>query len=312
MKKTFANVAFVLGVTAVAPTMVHAESPVTYHTEKIDNVGVFYREAGPVNAPTVVLLHGFPTSSHMYRNLIPILAKKYHVIAPDYPGFGYSDAPDRKKFAYTFDNYASVVDKLTQKLKLQNYALYVMDYGAPVGFRLATKHPEKVTALVVQNGNAYNEGIGGFWDPIKAYWKTGASKEREAIRWLTSSKATHWQYTNGVKDVSLVSPDAWTVDQARLDRPGNQEIQLDLFYDYRTNLPLYPKWHDYFRKNKPATLVLWGKNDEIFIAPGAEPYKRDIPGTEVHMYDSGHFPLETHGQEMGERIVNFLDRNVKR
>jgi pimeloyl-ACP methyl ester carboxylesterase len=284
---------------------------VTYHTAKVDGVDMFYREAGPKDAPVLLLLHGFPTSSHMFRNLIPQLADKYHVIAPDYPGFGQSGMPDRSKFAYTFDNYAQVVDKLIHQLGVNRYALYVMDYGAPVGFRLAAKNPERVTALIVQNGNAYHEGIEKFWDPIKTYWGTGGSTEREAIRWLTSLAATKWQYTNGVKDASLVSPDTWTVDQALLDRPGNSEIQLDLFYDYRTNIPLYAQWQAYFRERKPATLVLWGKNDAIFVAAGAAPYKRDIPNTEVHLFDTGHFALETHGHEIARLIREFLSRNLK-
>jgi len=284
---------------------------VTYNTVAVDGVDMFYREAGPKDAPVLVLLHGFPTSSHMFRNLIPQLADKYRVIAPDYPGFGHSAMPDRSKFSYTFDNYAQVVDKLIRQLGVNRYALYVMDYGAPVGFRLASKNPDQVTALIVQNGNAYNEGLEQFWDPIKAYWGTGKSSEREAIRWLTSLAATKWQYTNGVKDASLVSPDTWTMDQALLDRPGNSEIQLDLFYDYRTNIPLYPQWQTYFREHKPATLVLWGKNDAIFVAAGAAPYKGDIPNTEVHLFDTGHFALETHGHEIAKLIREFLGRNLK-
>lgn len=288
-----------------------AQDNTRYKEEKIDGIKIFYREAGSSNAETVLLLHGFPTSSHMFRNLIPELAKKYHVIAPDYPGFGYSDAPKRADFKYTFDNYADLMEKLLRKLQIDQYALYVMDYGAPIGFRLASKHPNKITAMIVQNGNAYEEGIGAFWDPIKAYWHTGTSKEREALRWLTSLKATHWQYTHGVKDLSLVGPDTWTVDQTFLDRPGNADIQLDLFYDYRTNLPLYPKWQAYFREHKPATLVVWGMNDEIFIAPGAEPYRRDNPNAEVHMLDTGHFALETHGAEIAKRILSFLGKHFR-
>lgn len=284
---------------------------VTYNTVTVDGVDMFYREVGPKDAPVLLLLHGFPTSSHMFRNLIPQLADKYRVIAPDYPGFGQSGMPDRSKFSYTFDNYAQVVAKLTRQLGVNRYALYVMDYGAPVGFRLAAKNPERVTALIVQNGNAYHEGLEQFWNPIKAYWGTGGSTEREAIRWLTSLAATEWQYTNGVKDASLVSPDTWTMDQALLDRPGNSEIQLDLFYDYRTNIPLYPQWQTYFREHKPATLVLWGKNDAIFVAAGAAPYKRDIPNTEVHLFDTGHFALETHGHEIAKLIREFLGRHLK-
>jgi pimeloyl-ACP methyl ester carboxylesterase len=286
----------------------------THHrTTKVGGIDLFYREAGPKDAPAILLLHGFPTSSQMFRELIPRLADRYHVIAPDYPGYGQSAAPDRSQFAYTFANYAAVVDELTRQLGLERYALYVMDYGAPVGFRLAMHNPDRVAAFVVQNGNAYDEGFGrAFWSPIMAYWRTGAAKEREAIRWLTTFKATHWQYTNGVKDPSLVSPDAWTVDQARLDRPGNAEIQLDLFYDYRTNVPLYRSWQAYFRDRKPPTLVVWGQNDEIFVAAGAAPYARDNPDAEVHMIDTGHFALETHGPEIAALMRDFLGRTMPR
>jgi pimeloyl-ACP methyl ester carboxylesterase len=292
------------------PGTVDPEAATHYRSMKVDGVDVFYREAGPQKAPVLLLLHGFPTSSQMFRDLIPRLSDKYHIVAPDYPGFGYSSAPDHTQFAYTFQNYANIVDKLMQELNLSRYALYVMDYGAPVGFRLATMHPDRVTAIVVQNGNAYDEGIGSFWDGIKAYWKTGAPKEREAIRWLMLAKTTHWQYTNGVKDVTLVSPDAATVDQVFLDRPGNQEVQLDLFYDYRTNIPLYPEWQAYFRKYQPPMLIVWGQNDEIFIAPGAKPYQRDIPSAEIHMVDTGHFALETNGPEIAGLMRDFLDRKV--
>jgi pimeloyl-ACP methyl ester carboxylesterase len=293
------------------PPAATAAMQVHYQTVKIDGVDVFYREAGPKQAPVLLLLHGFPTSSHMFRDLITRLDDRYHIIAPDYPGYGYSGAPDHTQFAYTFDNYASIVDKLTEQIGVTRYALYVMDYGAPVGFRLAAKHPDRVTAIIVQNGNAYDEGIGKFWDPIKAYWKTGASTEREGIRWLMLPKTTLWQYTNGFKDTSLVSPDARTLDQLFLDRPGNQEIQLDLFYDYRTNIPLYPQWQAYFRKYKPPMLIVWGKNDEIFLAAGAEPFRRDIPNVEIHMFDTGHFALESDGPEIAELIREFLGRSVK-
>ncbi len=279
-------------------------------TAKVDGLDIFYRDAGPKDGPVLLLLHGFPTSSHMFRDLIPRLADKYRVIAPDYPGYGYSSAPERGKFSYTFDKYADVVDKLTQQLGLSRYALYVMDYGAPVGYRLAAKHPERVSAFIVQNGNAYDEGLESFWDPVKAYWRTNAPKEREALRFLTTMKATYWQYTNGVKDRSLVSPDTWTVDQALLDRPGNADIQLDLLYDYRTNVPLYPQWQAYFRARQPPMLIVWGKNDEIFPPSGAAPYKRDLREVETHLLDTGHFALETHGAEIARLMRDFLARKV--
>jgi pimeloyl-ACP methyl ester carboxylesterase len=307
--------AFATPVFAQAPAT-SAASPaavqVHYRTAKIDGLEVFYREAGPKDGDVLLLLHGFPTSSHMFRELIPRLADKYRVIAPDYPGFGFSSAPDRAKFAYTFESYANIIEKLTSQLGLGRYALYVMDYGAPVGYRLAIKNPDRISALIVQNGNAYDEGLEAFWDPVKAYWKSGASKEREALRFLTTFKATYWQYTNGVKDRSLVSPDTWAVDQALLDRPGNAEIQLDLLYDYRTNLPLYPKFQAYFRARQPPMLILWGKNDEIFPPSGATPYKRDLRGAELHLFDTGHFALETDGVEMARLMRDFLARRLPR
>jgi pimeloyl-ACP methyl ester carboxylesterase len=293
------------------PAATHEHLNVYHRTAVIDGVEVFYREAGPRNAPGVLLLHGFPTSSHMFRNLIPALANKYRVIAPDYPGFGQSAQPDRAKFAYTFENYANIVEKLTEKVGLNSYALYVMDYGAPVGYRLALKHPERVTALIVQNGNAYDEGLREFWDPIKAYWKSGAATDREALRQFTKLEATKWQYTHGVPDVSRISPDAWVHDQYGLDRPGNADIQLDLFYDYRTNVPLYPAFQEYFRKHQPKTLIVWGKNDQIFPAAGAHPYQRDLKHVELHLIDAGHFVLESHQQEASALIREFLDRTIK-
>lgn len=284
-----------------------------YHTMPIDGIDIFYREAGDKGNPTIVLLHGFPSSSHMFRNLIPELAKNYHVIAPDYPGFGHSGSPDHKQYSYTFDNFAELIDKLLIKLQIDKFAIYVFDYGAPVGFRLFMKHPNKITAIISQNGNAYDVGLGKFWDPIRAYWKTSAKKEREAIRWLTSIKATKWQYENGVppEDQSKISPDGWQYDQSLLDRPGNSDIQLDIFHDYQSNLPLYPKWQEAFRKYKPALLAVWGKNDEIFVAPGAEAYRRDLPEAEVHMLDTGHFAIETHGEEISSLINDFLKRKIK-
>jgi pimeloyl-ACP methyl ester carboxylesterase len=284
---------------------------VRYRTVAIDGVDVFYREAGRADAPVVLLLHGFPSSSHMFRDLIPALADRYHVIAPDYPGFGHSAMPRRDRFAYTFDHYAQIIGALTEKLGLRRYALYVMDYGAPVGYRLAVAHPERVSAIIVQNGNAYEDGIREFWTPIRAYWKSGSKKHRDALRASFTLEATKWQYTQGVPDPSTLSPDAWLVDHALLDRPSNAEIQLDLFYDYRNNLALYPAWQAYFRTHRPPMLVVWGKNDEIFVAAGAAPYQRDNPAAEVHLLDTGHFALESHGPEIARLIRDFLGRTLR-
>lgn len=299
--------------TSAAPAVV-APSPavVRHRTVEIDGVSIFYREAGPAEAPVLLLLHGFPTSSHMYRDLLTRLSDRYRVIAPDYPGFGHSEAPDRAAFDYSFDRYAQLMAGFTDALGLDRYALYVMDYGAPVGFRLAVARPDRVTALIVQNGNAYDEGLGEFWNPIRAYWASGSSTDREALRWLTSADATRWQYQNGVPAdrADRLNPDAWTMDQAGLDRPGNQEIQLDLFKDYGSNPPLYPAWQAWMRDRRPPTLVVWGRNDEIFLAAGAEPYRRDNPQAEVHLLDTGHFALETHGAEIADLIRDFLGRKL--
>ncbi|QJU60144.1 alpha/beta hydrolase [Sphingomonas sp. AP4-R1] len=287
-----------------APPIIH------YREETIDGVKVFYREAGPKDGPVVLLLHGFPTSSHMFRNLIPLLADKYRVIAPDYPGFGQSDAPDHTKFAYSFGHYADIVDALVQRLGASRYAMYVMDYGAPVGYRLALKHPERVSALIIQNGNAYEEGLREFWDPIKAYWREDTPARRAAMAQMVKPETTRFQYTDGMGDVSRISPDNWVIDQALLDRPGNNEIQYDLFYDYRTNVPLYPQFQQFFRTRKPPTLIVWGKNDRIFPAEGAFPYRRDLPDAEFHLVDSGHFALEDRLAEMAPLIRDFLDRKI--
>ena len=293
------------------PATTAASTFVTHHrTASIDGVEIFYREAGPADAPVVLLLHGFPTSSHMFRNLIPALADRYHVIAPDYPGYGQSEAPDRSKFAYTFDRFGELVDGLLDQLGVARYAMYVMDYGAPVGWRLALKHPERVSGLIVQNGNAYDEGLREFWDPIKAYWSDASESNRQALMVLFTLDTTRFQYTDGVSDVSRISPDNWVHDQALLDRRGNNDIQLDLFYDYRTNLPLYPSVQAYFRKHQPPTLILWGKNDKIFPADGAYPYKRDLPKVEFHLLDTGHFALEDKADEMVPLIRDFLERQV--
>jgi pimeloyl-ACP methyl ester carboxylesterase len=283
---------------------------ITHRTVMIGGLRVFYREAGPSGAPTVLLLHGFPSSSHMYRNLIPALADRYHVVAPDFPGFGRSSMPSRETFAYTFANLADITDQFTQALGLDRYTLYVMDYGAPVGYRLAVKHPERVEALVVQNGNAYEEGLREFWAPLKRYWASGAPADRDSLRGALTLESTRWQYTHGVKDTTRLSPDAWELDQRYLDRPDNAEIQLDLFYDYRTNVPLYPAFQEFFRRRQPPTLVVWGKNDDIFPWQGAEPYKRDLKTLEYHLLDTGHFALEDKGAEIARLMRAFLGKHV--
>lgn len=302
---------------SAAETSSHASKPetaVSYHTVEIDGVKVFYREAGPKNAPAVLLLHGFPSSSHMFRNLIPQLADRYHVIAPDYPGYGQSGQPAMDKFTYSFDHLAAVVDKLTSQIGLTQYAIYVQDYGAPVGYRLAAAHPERISAIVVQNGNAYQEGIDNpFWDPIKAYWKDKTQANAAKLRPVLEMDATKWQYSEGFRDAALhVSPDTWVLDQAYLDRPGNKDIQIELFYSYGTNPPLYPAWQAYFRKHQPPMLIVWGKNDKIFPAAGATPYLRDLPQAELHLLDSGHFALEEEGDQIGRLMHDFLDRKVQR
>jgi pimeloyl-ACP methyl ester carboxylesterase len=293
--------------TAVNPST-RTPYPVHYRTARISDQDVFYREAGPQTGPAMLLLHGFPTSSNMFRNLIPRLAGSFHVVAPDYPGFGQSSMPDHTQFAYTFENYADIVVRLAEELGLREYSLYVMDYGAPVGYRLALRHPERVKALVVQNGNAYDEGLREFWDPIKKYWADARPENREALHFLVDPKSTQWQYQNGVADGTLLDPTAWLVDQVGLDRPGNRDIQMDLFYDYRTNVPLYPGFQAFFRKYQPPALIVWGKNDFIFPPEGAAPYSRDLKNVETHLFDTGHFALETHGEEIASRIEQFFEK----
>jgi pimeloyl-ACP methyl ester carboxylesterase len=293
---------------------VSAQQPVTvlHKTVKVGDLDIFYREAGPKDAPAILLLHGFPTSSQMFRNLIPALADQYRVVAPDYPGYGHSSMPSRDKFTYTFDNLAKVIDAFTGTVGLTKYALYVQDYGAPVGYRLAVNHPERITAIVVQNGNAYDEGLDNdFWKPIKAYWKEPNSNEkRDALRGFVGYQATKWQYTHGVKNPELVSPDGPAHDQFLLDRKGNDEIQLDLLKSYGSNPPLYPKWQAYFREHQPPVLIAWGKNDQIFPPAGAEPYKRDLKTIEYHLLNAGHFALETEGDTIAKLMREFLAKHV--
>ncbi len=286
-----------------------APTQVLHRTVKVDGLDLFYREAGPKEAPTVLLLHGFPTSSHMFRNLIPALADKYHVIAPDYPGFGSSSAPSVKEFEYTFDNLENVIEKFTEQVGLKKYSIYLMDYGAPIGYRLAVKHPERVQTLIVQNGNAYEEGLDNeFWKPIKANWKDRSDKQGDSLRSLLTLDATKWQYTHGVRNVETISPDTRGHVQPLLDRPGKQEIQLALFFSYGSNPPLYAQWQAYFRQHQPPTLIVWGQNDPIFPAAGAHPYKRDLKNLEFHLLDTGHFALEEEGAEIAARIREFLGK----
>ena len=278
----------------------------TYRTVSIDGLDIFYREAGSRSNPTILLLHGFPTSSHMFRNLIPALADKFHLVAPDYPGYGNSSMPTVNEFDYTFDHLAEIMEKFIAAIDLKKYSLYVMDYGAPIGYRIAAKYPERVQALIVQNGNAYEEGLGEFWNPIKAYWQDRSPENADKLKYLFTLEATKWQYTNGVRNLEAISPDTWTMDQHFLDRPGNEEIQLALFYSYGSNPPLYPQWQEYFRNYQPPTLIVWGKNDYIFPADGAYPYQRDLKDVEFHLLDTGHFALEEEGDVIATYIGQFL------
>lgn len=292
--------------TTMPPTSTAKSAEVHYKTVRIGELDVFYREAGAPDSPVLLLLHGFPTSSNMFRNLIPRLASSFRVIAPDYPGFGFTTMPDHTKFKYTFENLTNVVEQFTQKLGLNKFSMYVMDYGAPIGYRLALRQPQKIEGIVVQNGNAYEEGLLKFWDPIKKYWKEPTEANRNAIHFLVEPKATRWQYENGVSDTTLLDPTTWTLDQLGMDRPGNADIQLDLFLSYGSNVPLYPEFQAYFRKYQPPMLIVWGKNDFIFPPEGAAPYQRDLPKVETHLLDTGHFALETHGEEVASRIEEFL------
>lgn len=281
-----------------------------YQQAVVDGSKIFYREAGPKDRSTILLLHGFPTSSHMFRNLIPALSDRYHLVAPDLPGFGFSDVPDRKNFRYTFENLAKVVGRFTEAIGLDRFAIYVFDYGAPVGLRLALAHPDRITAIISQNGNAYEEGLSEGWNPIQKYWKQPSAENRAALREFLKPEATKWQYVHGVKDESLVAPEAYELDSALLARPGNDEIQLDLFLDYASNVALYPKFQEYFRSKRPPTLAVWGNSDPFFLPPGAEAFKRDNPTAEVRFFETGHFALETHAQEIASAIRDFLGRKL--
>jgi pimeloyl-ACP methyl ester carboxylesterase len=281
---------------------------IKYRKVNVDGFNVFYREAGRSDAPVLLLLHGFPSAGHMFRELIPMLSDRVRLIAPDLPGFGQSDMPPRDTFSYTFAKLAEVIERFTEVIGFDRFAVYVFDYGAPTGFRLAVRHPERITAIISQNGNAYEEGLSDGWTPIRAYWEDPSEKNRNALRAFLKPETTIWQYTHGVADTSLVSPDGYSLDNFYLARPGADDVQLDLFGDYKSNVAMYPQFQAYFRKHKPPFLAAWGKNDPFFLPPGAEAFKRDIPHADVRFFDTGHFALETHCEEIATAIRDFLPR----
>jgi pimeloyl-ACP methyl ester carboxylesterase len=283
---------------------------IKYRTADVDGLKIFYRESGAADAPVLLLLHGFPSASHMFRDLIPLLADRYRIIAPDLPGFGQSDMPPRSDFTYTFDRVADVIDRFTETIGLKRFAIYVFDYGAPTGFRIAARHPERITAIISQNGNAYEEGLSDGWTPIRAYWQDRSQANRDALRAFLAPDTTRWQYSHGVADAAAISPDGWSLDNSYLARPGADDIQLDLFGDYKSNVARYPAFQDYFRTRKPPFLAVWGKNDPFFLPAGAEAFRRDIPDADIRFFDTGHFALETHAAEIAAAIREFLARHV--
>lgn len=287
------------------------QNKVEEKTVKIDGQDVFYLEAGRKDAPTILLLHGFPTSSHMFRNLIPALSDKFHLVAPDMIGYGRSSMPTVDEFEYTFEHQTDIIEKLTEELGLKKYSMYVMDYGAPVGFRLFVRHPNRVESFIVQNGNAYEEGLLEFWNNIKAWWKDKTDENEKKLHYLVAADTTKWQYTNGTRNPDSIDPENWITDQAGMDRPGNVAIQLAMMYDYKTNPPLYPKFQEFFRKYQPPMLIVWGKNDYIFPEEGAHPYERDLKDVEKYILDTGHFALEEDRDFIAEKIRNFLNSRTK-
>ena len=308
----FASIpAVVQPVIAAPPEATALSTPVTHHVTQAGTARVFYREAGPTGAPVVLLLHGFPASSHQFRNLIPALADRYHVIAPDLPGFGFTEAPPRAEFGYTFEHLTDVIEAFTETLGLKNYAIYVFDYGAPVGFRLALRHPERISAIISQNGNAYEDGLSAAWNPIQTYWQHPTDANRAALKGLLTPETTRWQYEYGEPDATVVDPESYTLDAALLSRPGNADIQLDLFLDYTSNVALYPKFHEFFRDRRAPTLAIWGKNDPFFLPAGAEAFKRDNPAAEVRFLEAGHFAGDNHPAEIAAAVRDFLGRTLK-
>lgn len=306
----FGNFSFTEADEFLEDQVVVEKSHSTLHkTVEVDGVNIFYREAGDVNKPTILLLHGYPTSSHMFRNLLTDLSVRYHVLAPDYPGYGRSDQPAIKDFEYSFDNLAKVVEGFLKVKQVDKFSIYLMDYGAPIGFRIAAAHPNSIEALIIQNGNAYEEGLKDFWIPIKKYWNDYTVENGKALEGFHSPDGLKWQYTHGTQDSTRISPDNWNIDLQHLNRKENNDIQLALFYDYRTNVPLYPGWQEYFRTYQPPTLIVWGKNDFIFPADGAYPYKKDLKNLEFHLLDTGHFALEEKGDEIADYILKFLNKN---
>ncbi|HEY9661161.1 MAG TPA: alpha/beta hydrolase [Allocoleopsis sp.] len=283
---------------------------ISYRTVSINGLDIFYREAGSRSNPTILLLHGYPTSSHMFRNLIPALADQFHLVAPDYPGFGYSSMPTVDEFDYTFDHLTEVIAGFIDAIGLQRYSFYLMDYGAPIGYRLATQHPERVESLIVQNGNAYEEGLGDFWQPMRAFWQNKTPENTERVRQALTIKGAKWYYTTGARNLENLSPDTWILDEALLNRPGNVDVQLALKYDYQFNVLLYPQWQTYLRQYQPPTLVVWGKNDQGFLVAGANAYRRDLQNLEVHLLDTGHFALEEEGEAIANYIRQFMLTHV--
>jgi pimeloyl-ACP methyl ester carboxylesterase len=308
---TLAIAASAAAAPATAPMSAADKAQVHYRFEKVGDVNVFYREAGDPAAPTIVLLHGFAGSSFMYRDVIPALSDRYHVVAPDLPSFGYTEAPAREHYAYTFDNITRTMDRFTEQLKLDRYAIMVHDYGAPVGWRLALAHPARITAIISQNGNAYEEGLSKGWDGIRQYWQAPTAQNRAALADFPTPAGIKWQYLEGVPDPGSVSPDGYTLEGMRVARPGNADIQLDLLLDYASNVRMYPQFQAYFRQQQLPLLAVWGKNDPFFLPAGAQAWKRDLPNADIRFYDTGHFALETHAREIGPVIRAFLDKNIK-